>query len=105
MLEAFRFQISWSKIVALFAFGARLAQYCQERDMPVLVFDVASNLSQFAVEKLTPFLREHGGMGSDFADFQMLTTTGRRSFAKSIVAFCQIYKGPVWGDVFAFSKI
>lgn len=59
-------QVSWSKIVALFAFGARLAQYCQEHQMQGLVLDVASHLSQFAVERLTPFLKQHGGWVSFF---------------------------------------
>ena len=54
-------QVSWSKIIALFAFAARLAQYCEENNLGTMVFDVATNLSQFAVEKLTPFLRQHGG--------------------------------------------
>lgn len=55
------FQVSWSKIIALFAFAARLAQHCDEQNQKTRVLDVASNLSQFAVEKITPFLRQHGG--------------------------------------------
>ena len=48
--------------MALFAFGARLAQHCSETlGMNDLVFDVATNLADFAVQKLTPFLRQHGG--------------------------------------------
>ena len=55
-------QVSWGKIVALFAFGARLAQHCSETlGKNDLVFDVATNLSDFAVRKLTPFLKQHGG--------------------------------------------
>ena len=57
----FLFQISWSKIIALFAFAARLAQYCEQHELESLVFDVAVSLSQFAVERLTPFLRQNGG--------------------------------------------
>jgi hypothetical protein len=53
--------ISWSRIIALFAFGARLSQYCNERNLSDLVYDVATNLAQYAVDKLTPFLREQGG--------------------------------------------
>jgi len=55
-------EISWGKIVALFAFGARLAQHCSDNlGMNDLVFDIATNLADFAVRKLTPFLRQNGG--------------------------------------------
>ena len=54
-------EVSWAKIITLFAFGARLAQHCEEANLSSLVYDVASNLSQYAVEKLTPFLKAHGG--------------------------------------------
>jgi len=53
--------VTWGKIVALFAFGARLAQHCNQNGLSDLVFDIATLLSQYAVDKLTPFLREHGG--------------------------------------------
>ena len=53
--------VTWAKIVALFAFGARLAQHCSRNGLGDLVFDIATLLSQYAVDKLTPFLREHGG--------------------------------------------
>ena len=54
-------QISWSRIATFFAFGARLAQFCVENQMNDLVMDVVTSMSQLAVEKLTPFLRENGG--------------------------------------------
>jgi len=54
-------QISWSRIVTFFAFGARLALYCVEKQMGDSVIDVVTNLSQLAVDKLTPFIRDHGG--------------------------------------------
>merc|ERR1719278_490498 len=55
-------EISWGKIVALFAFGARLAQHCSDNlGMNDLVFDIATNLADFAVRKLTLFLRQNGG--------------------------------------------
>lgn len=56
-----RDEVSWAKIVALFAFGARLAQHCHEHDMSALVYAIATNLSAFAVEKLLPFLKAQGG--------------------------------------------
>ena len=54
-------EVTWGKIIALFAFGARLAQHCSQHGLEDLVFDIATLLSQYAVDKLTPFLREHGG--------------------------------------------
>lgn len=53
--------MSWGKIIALFAFGARLAQHCQSNGMEDRVMEIAANLAQFANKKLTPFLKEHGG--------------------------------------------
>ena len=50
-----------ASIVALFAFGARLAQHCGQNGHGDLVFDIATLLAQFAVDRLTPFLKEHGG--------------------------------------------
>ena len=54
-------QVSWSRIVTFFAFGARLAQYCVEHQMNELVIDVVAIMSSLAVDRLTPFVRDHGG--------------------------------------------
>jgi len=60
--ELFKDAITWSKIVALFAFGARLAQHCRENPSLVgLVEDVATSLSEFAGRTVTEFVREEGG--------------------------------------------
>eukprot|EP00092_Neocalanus_flemingeri_P015487 GFUD01016764.1.p1 GENE.GFUD01016764.1~~GFUD01016764.1.p1 ORF type:complete len:195 (+),score=46.59 GFUD01016764.1:204-788(+) len=59
--ELFRDAVSWSKIVALFAFGARLGQHCRQKGMGDLVEEVASSLASFARERITPFVREEGG--------------------------------------------
>ena len=59
--ELFQGQVSWGRIVSLFAYGARLAQHCVENDMSNMVIDVVSSLSHVAVDKLTPFLKDHGG--------------------------------------------
>ena len=53
--------MTWGRIVSLFAYGARLAQHCVENDMSNMVIDVVSSLSHVAVDKLTPFLKDHGG--------------------------------------------
>ena len=59
--ELFKDAVSWSKIVALFAFGARLGQYCRANDMEDLVEEVALSLAAFAKERITPFIHEEGG--------------------------------------------
>eukprot|EP00093_Oithona_nana_P004906 04906.XXX_102426_101393_1 [CDS] Oithona nana genome sequencing. len=64
-------QISWSRIATFFAFGARLAQFCVENQMNDMVMDVVTSMSQLAVEKLTPFLRENGGWGTLCEAFPM----------------------------------
>jgi len=59
--ELFQGQVSWGRIVSLFAYGVRLAQHCVENNKSNMVIDVVSSLSYVAVDKLTPFLRGHGG--------------------------------------------
>jgi len=60
--ELFKDAITWSKIVALFAFGARLAQHCRETPLLCsLVEDVAESLSEYAANTVTDFVREEGG--------------------------------------------
>jgi len=53
--------VSWGKVIALYAFGARLALHCTAKGLDDMVLDIASSLAHFAVRKLTPFLRAHGG--------------------------------------------
>ena len=68
-------QVSWSKVVALFAFAARLAAFCREHESRIgadRVFDVAYVLAQFAVERLTPFLKRNGGWVRKFIFFWFL---------------------------------
>lgn len=59
--ELFKDAVSWSKIVALFAFGARLGQHCRQNGLADLVEEVANSLASFARERITPFVREEGG--------------------------------------------
>ena len=59
--ELFREPVSWSKIVTLFAFGARLGQHCRENCQEELLEEIASNLAAFANERISPFVREQGG--------------------------------------------
>ena len=57
----FQDEITWSKIVALFAFGACVGDYCSKNNMEELVDDVADCLARFAIENLNPFIRDQGG--------------------------------------------
>ena len=59
--ELFREPVSWSKIVTLFAFGARLGQHCRENYQDELLEEIAANLAAFANERISPFVREQGG--------------------------------------------
>ena len=59
--ELFKDAVSWSKIVALFAFGSRLGQHCRANNMEDLVEEVALSLADFAKERITPFIQEEGG--------------------------------------------
>jgi len=60
--ELFRDGVTWSKIVALFAFGARLGQHCRQTPgLEELVSEVAASLAEFTSQRLTPWVREQGG--------------------------------------------
>ena len=59
--ELFKDDVSWAKIVALFAFGARLGQYCRENSLEDLVVTIAENLAAFANHNISPFVRIEGG--------------------------------------------
>jgi len=59
--ELFREEISWSKIVALYAFGARLAQFCAENDMEDLLRDISESLARFSDEHLAAYILAQGG--------------------------------------------
>ena len=66
--ELLKDPVSWSKIVTLFAFGARLGQHCREKHQTELEEEIAANLAVFANERISPFVREQGGwvrIGSD----------------------------------------
>lgn len=47
------------------------AQYCVENEMSDLVVDVVTNMATLAVEKLTPFIRDHGGWSTLCEAFPM----------------------------------
>ena len=59
--ELFREAVTWSKIVALFAFGARLGQHCKQAGLDDLRPELASSLATFAVQRVAPFVADQGG--------------------------------------------
>ena len=69
--ELFREEISWSKIVALFAFGARLAQFCQEHGMEDLLASIAEALARFSNEHLVGYIQAQGGWVSSHRLFNV----------------------------------
>jgi len=59
--ELFCEDISWSKIVALYAFAARLAQFCVEHSLDNLLSNLTDSLIRFSLEYLSSFLQSEGG--------------------------------------------
>eukprot|EP00088_Acartia_fossae_P033772 TRINITY_DN34611_c0_g2_i14.p1 TRINITY_DN34611_c0_g2~~TRINITY_DN34611_c0_g2_i14.p1 ORF type:complete len:232 (+),score=59.13 TRINITY_DN34611_c0_g2_i14:43-738(+) len=59
--ELFVDGISWSKVVALYAFAARLAQFCSENHMEDLLTQLTDSLTRFSLEYLLSFLQSQGG--------------------------------------------
>lgn len=59
--DLFGDEVSWAKIVALYAFGARLGQYCVDQDLDDLLEPISSSLAQFTIEHLGPFISSQGG--------------------------------------------
>lgn len=53
--------VTWARIVALYAFGARLAMYCQEKEMKDFCKTIAGFLGTYAAEVVTPFVIKSGG--------------------------------------------
>merc|ERR1711872_927344 len=59
--ELSREEINWSKIVALYAFGARLAQFCQANEMEDLLREISDSLARFSNEHLAAYIESQGG--------------------------------------------
>jgi len=59
--ELFVDNISWSKVVALYAFAARLGQFCIEHNMEDLLGSLTESLTRFSLEYLSSFLQSQGG--------------------------------------------
>jgi len=59
--ELFVDNISWSKVVALYAFAARLGQFCIEHNMKDLLGSLTESLTRFSLEYLSSFLQSQGG--------------------------------------------
>lgn len=53
--------VTWSRIIALYAFAGRLAIYFQENNMHKLAQSVPQNMTQSIAGKVAPFVRRSGG--------------------------------------------
>jgi len=62
--ELFKEEVNWPKIVALFAFGARLAQFCQDNDMEDQLLKISESLARFSNQHLLNFIQDQGGWES-----------------------------------------
>ncbi|KAF0297851.1 Bcl-2-like protein 1 [Amphibalanus amphitrite] len=56
-----RGHVTWARIVTFYAFGARLALYCQEQGMDDFVSEIARFIGLYASEHLAGFVRQEGG--------------------------------------------
>ena len=96
--ELFREPVSWSKIVTLFAFGARLGRHCRENHQDDLVEELAANLASFANERISPFVREQGG----WVSLESLMITSGPNLLTFQDTLCQVfppeedYEAQVW---------
>lgn len=56
-----RGNVTWARIVTFYAFGARLALYCQEKQMDDFVAEIVRFMAMYASDHLTGFVRQQGG--------------------------------------------
>ena len=61
--------VTWSRIVALYAFGGQLAIHCKEKGMEDLASAVSAYVGGYAKKVLTPFLTSRGGWVSSHSWF------------------------------------
>lgn len=53
--------ITWSRIIALFAFGAQLALYCKEKGFAEYASNIGAFMGKYVADTLGPFVKEKGG--------------------------------------------
>ena len=59
--ELFSDGVRWGRVVALYAFAGALAVQCVEKEMPVLVPQIADWVTQYINNNLRSWIRENGG--------------------------------------------
>ena len=59
-------EITWNDVGKLFAFGGLLAVYCCDHDMCLSLSDVTCWISIFTKNKLSNWIRTHGGLNYGF---------------------------------------
>lgn len=69
LFEDEKMVITWSRIVALYAFGGQLALYCKEKDMEDLAYTVAVLMGKYAKEILAPYVASIGGWAKICEEF------------------------------------
>lgn len=69
LFEDEKMVITWSRIVALYAFGGQLALYCKEKDMEDLAYTVAVLMGNYAKEILAPYVASIGGWAKICEEF------------------------------------
>ncbi|XP_068243485.1 bcl-2-like protein 2 [Palaemon carinicauda] len=69
LFEEDKMVITWSRIVALYAFGGQLALYCKEKGMEDFACTVAEFMGKYAKEVLTPYITNIGGWSKICEEF------------------------------------
>lgn len=69
LFEDEKMVITWSRIVALYAFGGQLALYCKEKGMEDLAYTVAVFMGKYAKEILAPYVASIGGWAKICEEF------------------------------------
>jgi len=59
--EVFSMGITWSRVIAVFSFSGALALQCVKREMPDVVSEISTWLSNYIDENLIRWIEDHGG--------------------------------------------
>lgn len=68
--EVFRDGVNWGRIVAIFAFGAKLAQYCMGNGLQQDIDEIIAWVGNY-ISTLSPWICAHGGWVSRIANSKL----------------------------------
>uniref|UniRef100_A0A915KVV2 Bcl-2 Bcl-2 homology region 1-3 domain-containing protein n=1 Tax=Romanomermis culicivorax TaxID=13658 RepID=A0A915KVV2_ROMCU len=68
--ELFKKGVTWGRIVALYAFGGALSEYCVRKSMPQLVTYVADWVGLYAETRLSNWIDSNGGWDGFLAFYE-----------------------------------